>query len=107
MCTYRFRVLLLLNCVLQLHSATQAAQPLTLGFIGAGMMASALITGITKAGQAPPSQITASDTYQVKSTSCIVSKLMQCSCVQAACKLQYCLLTYSMLFWHNPHLFAA
>jgi predicted homoserine dehydrogenase-like protein len=50
---------------MQLQSTMQAAQPLTLGFIGAGMMASALITGITKAGQAPLSQITASDTYQV------------------------------------------
>eukprot|EP00611_Tribonema_gayanum_P015297 TRINITY_DN2712_c0_g1_i2.p1 TRINITY_DN2712_c0_g1~~TRINITY_DN2712_c0_g1_i2.p1 ORF type:complete len:323 (-),score=118.36 TRINITY_DN2712_c0_g1_i2:126-968(-) len=37
---------------------------LSIGFIGAGMMASALIKGVIKAGKAKPASITASDAYQ-------------------------------------------
>jgi pyrroline-5-carboxylate reductase len=79
---------------MQMHSVMQATQPLTLGFIGAGMMASALITGITKAGQAPPSQITASDTYQVYNTTLLLAvrnviEPLQCSVYTAVCMLKY------------------
>ncbi|CAM9597740.1 unnamed protein product [Chrysoparadoxa australica] len=40
------------------------ASPLTLGFIGAGQMASAMIRGVVKAGLVKPGDIMASDVYQ-------------------------------------------